>query len=208
MIELINKAANYAAEKTNEVMTTAIAQAYADGYRDGYKDREEEIPVDLRGNKTEFVDLGLPSGTLWSTDYKKDGDELKYLPYEIAASLQLPTEEQWNELKDNCKWHYELTSFYDQSRNDYIYPLTKAYCVGPNGNTIEFQVTGYIKIPEKVIESDSVWFWLNDENNDNEKNAITIYNSQECYNSVSFVEILKTSKFSGYKLPVRLVRNK
>lgn len=207
MIELINKAANYAAEKTNEVMTTAIAQAYADGYRDGYKDREEEIPVDLRGNKTEFVDLGLPSGTLWSTDYKKDGDELKYLPYEIAASLQLPTEEQWNELKDNCKWHYKLKSRYDQSRKDSIYPLTKAYCVGPNGNTIEFQVTGYIKIPEKVINSDSVWFWLNDENNDKEKKAIKLYNPDVYNNNATKVIILKT-KFSGYKLPVRLVRNK
>ena len=51
-------------------MDKAIAQAYADGYRNGYKDREEEIPVDLRDNKTEYVDLGLPSGTLWSTDYE------------------------------------------------------------------------------------------------------------------------------------------
>lgn len=30
MIELTTKAENYAAEKTNEVMTKAIAQAYAD----------------------------------------------------------------------------------------------------------------------------------------------------------------------------------
>ena len=59
-MELIEKAASYAAGKANKAITNAIAQAYADGYRDGYKDREQEIPVDLRDNKTEYVDLGLP----------------------------------------------------------------------------------------------------------------------------------------------------
>ena len=67
MKELIEVANNYAENKTNEVLTSAIAQAYADGYKDGYRDREEEIPVDIRFKKTEYVDLGLPSGTLWAT---------------------------------------------------------------------------------------------------------------------------------------------
>ena len=69
MKELKELSANYATEKTNEMMSQIVAQAFADGYRMGYKDREDEIQVDLCDSKTEFVDLGLPSGTLWSADY-------------------------------------------------------------------------------------------------------------------------------------------
>ena len=80
MKELENFAANYSAGKANEAIDKAIAQAYADGYRDGYKDREEEIPVDLRDNKTEYVDLGLPSGTLWATDFEKEDSVIVIYP--------------------------------------------------------------------------------------------------------------------------------
>ena len=67
MKELKELSANYATEKTNEMMSQIVAQAFADGYRMGYKDREDEIQVDLCDSKTEFVDLGLPSGTKWAT---------------------------------------------------------------------------------------------------------------------------------------------
>lgn len=87
-MEITERAGNYAEGKANEAITKAIAQAYADGYRDGYKDREEEIPVDLRDNKTEYVDLGLPSGTLWSNDYEKENGETLYLPYGEAANMR------------------------------------------------------------------------------------------------------------------------
>ncbi len=62
MENLNERAANYAAEKANELLANAIAQAYADGYRDGVKDRDEGIV----SPNLEFVDLGLPSGTKWS----------------------------------------------------------------------------------------------------------------------------------------------
>lgn len=48
MKELKDLSANYATEKTNEMMSQIVAQAFADGYRMGYKDREDEMPVDLR----------------------------------------------------------------------------------------------------------------------------------------------------------------
>ena len=80
MKELKELSANYATEKTNEMMSQIVAQAFADGYRMGYKDREDEIQVDLCDGKTEFVDLGLPSGTLWSADYLKGNDKREYLP--------------------------------------------------------------------------------------------------------------------------------
>jgi hypothetical protein len=123
MKELENVAANYSAGKANEAIDKAIAQAYADGYRDGYKDREEEIPVDLRDNKTEYVDLGLPSGTLWAKDFEKDGGNTLFVPYTQAKRYNIPTREQWEELVNCCEW-----GFYGQLLR----------CTGKNGETLDF----------------------------------------------------------------------
>ena len=60
MEKLNERAANYAAEKVNELLAKAIAKAYADGYRDGYKECAEDYDIDLYED-VEFVDLGLPS---------------------------------------------------------------------------------------------------------------------------------------------------
>lgn len=67
-MNVLEQANNFAEGKTNQVIIKAIADAYIEGYKAGYKNREEEIPMELRDEKTEYVDLGLPSRTLWSTD--------------------------------------------------------------------------------------------------------------------------------------------
>ena len=86
-MNILENAEKYAEGKANQAITKAIADAYVEGYKAGYKDREEEIPMDLRDNKTEYVDLGLPSGTLWASDYEKSGGKYIYLPYEEAKHM-------------------------------------------------------------------------------------------------------------------------
>ena len=205
MIELTTKAENYAAEKTNEVMVKAIAQAYADGYRDGYKDREEEIPVDLRDNKTEYVDLGLPSGTLWAADYEKIGKKL-YVPYCQISMLNIPSEKQWNELFEICKW----TGNYSSS-GDTFYGIL---CIGPNGNSIKFRPRGYMIDEEKTAHINGgghIYFWIKDNEIGNEKNAVHVSAGNrriDEHTRKRIPEINITKVFSGYKLPVRLVRTK
>lgn len=200
MIELATKAENYAAEKTNEVMVRAIAQAYADGYRDGYKDRGEEILVDLRDNKTEYVDLGLPSGTLWAKDYETDdNDKTIYLPYHTAEEYQLPTEEQWNELLEICRWKGEYSS-----SGLSFYGVT---CIGPNGNSIYLRSKGYVQDKE-ILRVPSyggghIYFWISDNGDTNEKNAIHVSAGTK---GIPEKEI--ANFFSGYKLPIRIVRSK
>ena len=104
MIELNEKASIYAEENVINVLKEAFAKVYADGYRDGYKDCQNEIPVELRSNQTEFVDLGLPSGTLWSGEYEKEKDSLRYAPFDKAKTMMIPTKEQCEELLSYCKW--------------------------------------------------------------------------------------------------------
>ena len=195
MEELREKAASYAAEKTNEVMTSAIAQAYADGYRDGYKDREEEIPVDLRDDKIEFVDLNLPSGTKWSKNYvMEENGGILYVPYGVAETYNIPTEEQWEELYNTCDWESKYNG----------YNLDVVRCLGPNGNYIEFKCTGRVTIDEKS-DYRRIFFWIKDEVEGNDKKVVRIYNPNS-QNYGSLKEI--TELFSGYKLPIRLVSTK
>ncbi len=190
-MEIQEKANKYASEKTNEVMIQAIAQAYRDGYQDGYKDCEKEIPLEVQKDKTEFVDLGLPSGTLWAADYEKEDDQIKYLPYDKASTLRIPTEEQWKELLEMCKWE----PHYGTHRCD---------CIGPNGNFISFNATGFLTSNVKKA-SNEIYFWIIDKDDNIDKKAIYMYYSYSSYGGGN--ETRKICKeFSGYNLPVRLVR--
>lgn len=52
---------------------------------------------------TGYVDLGLPSGTLW----KAENEDCGLIEYDQAVNFygsNLPTIEQWEELKNNCLW--------------------------------------------------------------------------------------------------------
>ena len=188
MVELKEKASSYAVENVLEILKEAFAKVYADGYRDGYKDREDEIPVDIRGNKTVYVDLGLPSGTLWSTDYEKEGDEVKYLRFSESLNYDIPTEKQWEELCENCRW--ERTLIGDTYRID---------CIGPK-NKISLFPKGKIE-NELVVRPDRGFFWLIDNGESLEKaSAYMGYHNGVIRKS--------TTNYIGYKLPIRLVKTK
>ena len=90
MEELREKANSYAEENVINVLKEAFVKVYADGYRDGYKDCKEDLLVNLNTNKTEFVDLGLSSRTLWSSSYETIGIERLYLPYDKAKEMNIP----------------------------------------------------------------------------------------------------------------------
>ena len=199
MKDIQERAESYAAEKMNYLMAKAIAQAYADGYLDGYKERNSEsVKFDSIEGEICVHDLGLPSGTLWSLHYLENEDEeINYLPYAKAAKLGLPSKEQVNELIENCRWQGEFSStgmsFYG------------AICIGANGEKISFDSSGY-KEDEKTVGAPnygggSAYFWIHDEENGDEKNAVRIYYVE---NGKPKLEIVKI--FSGYKLPVLIVR--
>lgn len=195
MIELNEKARTYAEENVIDVLKEAFAKVYADGYRDGYKDCEEEIPVEFRTDKTEFVDLGLPSGTLWSADYEKSEDEIMFVPYNSAQECNIPTEIQWNELVRHCR----LQSIVSSSGSIFYGVI----CIGPNGNSIKFYSKGYMKA-ERPIRG-KVCFWLhNDEDNEKHENkTICVAKGIKREPNIEIVPI-----FSGYKCPIRTVKAK
>lgn len=188
MIELTEKAANYAAERSNQVIANALAKAYEDGYRDGYRDREDEIPVDLRCNDTEYVDLGLPSGTLWSIDYEREDGKLQYLPYIKTTGLNLPTEEQWKELFETCMCRNTIINGH---ANGILF-------IGLNGNSIKFSYERYFEGHTlNYGQNYGTCFWLKDGDDTREKKAGLIY-KDNTFNTARM--------YMGYRLPIRLVR--
>lgn len=57
-----------------------------------------------------YVDLGLPSGTLW----KAENEDCGLIKYDQAVNFygnSLPTKEQWQELKDNCLWTWTVNGY-------------------------------------------------------------------------------------------------
>lgn len=76
----------------------------------------------------EYIDLGLPSGTLWA-DTNKRG----FLTFDEAVEKfgdSLPTIEQWKELQEYCAWRW------DDKRKGRI-------VTGSNGNSIFLPAMGY-----------------------------------------------------------------
>ena len=186
MIELNEKAGIYAEENVLSALKEAFAKVYADGYRDGYKDCQDHVSVNLRISNTEYVDLGLPSGTLWSSSYERIGEERLYLPYDKAKEMNIPSENQWLELRKECRWSIDSD---------------KLYCIGPNGNSIHFEETGYISVKKNKELTAWSFFWIKNE----EENGNECYSVKMSWNTA--YDIKSYSTFRGYNLPIRLVRN-
>ena len=85
--------------------------------------------VTLAMQAQNYVDLGLPSGTLWK-DRNEEGGYNGYYKYDEAVSKfgdRLPTKEQYEELKGSCQWSWTGSG----------YKVT-----GPNGNSIGLPAAG------------------------------------------------------------------
>lgn len=84
------------------------------------------MALSASAQQMEYVDFGLPSGTLW-----KSVDEPGLYTYDEATSKfgdQLPTNEQMEELKKECVWSWNGNGY---------------HVTGPNGNFITLPASGY-----------------------------------------------------------------
>lgn len=192
----IDKAEEYAEGKVIEALNQVVADAYMAGYNAGYQDGIDKVAKDSVSEETEFVDLGLPSGTLWSSDYVKDDKaNAIYVTQENSADYEIPTYEQFKELMDECKW--EQKSEKNWTESGFYYWHDWAICLGPNGNKITFEKTGLYEATDSLTRTSEIFFWLNDKE----------YFHNNCA-SITFdsLNIGSENMFSGYKLPIRLVK--
>lgn len=192
----VDKAKEYAEGKINDALNKVIVQAYMAGYNSGYQDGYDKVVKETSSDDIEYVDLGLPSGTLWSSNYLEDeNNETVYVLQEKSKAFDIPTVEQWQELVRECRWEQKSERI-DDSYGFYHYH-DWAICLGPNGNRIIFEKTGLYEIQTEKVRTNEVLFWLKKGKNSQCNSA-----------NITFCTIKITSKneFSGYRLPIRLVK--
>ena len=74
-----------------------------------------------------YVDLGLPSGTLWKSE-NEDCGLINYDQAMLIYGSNLPTREQYYELQNYCTWKWVMDSY---------------LVIGPNGQYITLQAKGF-----------------------------------------------------------------
>lgn len=176
-------------ELTEQIINDVISKIQPlvkEAFLKGYELGELQTALTVKVDGVEYVDLGLPSGTLWSKTPFKGNYSNSYARfcYDDAQKLNIPTKEQCEELLANKK---NITSG------------SRVETVGANGQRLITYVSeSYLgencKSPNK--------FWIKGEP-DSSHNApvLTAYADNDGLYKVS-------SHFTGYRLPVFLVKSK
>lgn len=85
-----------------------------------------------------YVDLGLPSGTLWSNSNEKNwAGDYDYYSYDEAVNTfggSLPTKEQWEELLTKCTWSWTGNGYRVTGPNYNVIKLPASGCRKSNGS--------------------------------------------------------------------------
>ena len=122
----------------------------------------------------DYVDLGLPSGTLWQ-NHNQITPACTYADALQLESGKLPTKAQYEELISNCEWSWSGSS----------YTIT-----GPNGNSIVIYARGKYYGKEHAEEGHIGTYWTSTEDDDliyyleftsERKELYTASRSYKCY---------------------------
>ena len=131
-----------------------------------------------------YVDLGLPSGTLWK-NANEGGDYARYTYNEAVNrwGSKLPTKEQLEELKDKCTWKWTGSG----------YKVT-----GPNGNSITLPAAGIRLCYGDVGGVGALGYYWSSSPDDSDIAWNLYFNSSKVY-------VIRGSRSNGQS--VRLVQN-
>ena len=129
-----------------------------------------------------YVDLGLPSGTLWKN--ANEGGDATFYNYDETVSRfgnKLPTKHQLEELKNKCTWTWTGNG----------YKVT-----GPNGNSITLPAAGYRDYHGNVVMGTYGYYW-----------SSTLDYGLVCCLSLGSNRVGMGSRVRDFGLSVRLVQN-
>ena len=97
-MEQDTKSKQYSEKNTMGIIKGVVQKVFADGYKEGFESGYQ-AGKEGRYEKSEYVedgvtyvDLGLPSGTLWADDYLRDEEgNIMYLTVKEASCLPVPS---------------------------------------------------------------------------------------------------------------------
>ena len=114
------------------VVAVVVARNISDSRNNEYGEYEE---YEENEENEGFVDLGLPSGTLWAEE--NESNSYSYSSAMSEFGSKIPTETQFQELIDYCDWSWADNGF---------------SITGPNGNTIFLPADGLTMDSDVVDE--------------------------------------------------------
>jgi len=137
--------------------------------------------------QTEYVNLGLPSGTKWKSSNETSGYARVFYTYDEAISFgyRLPTKEQFEELRRYCSWEWQSNEGFKVT--------------GPNGNFIILPAAGKRTCSGDVNYMGEIGYYWSSTPGYNSSNSYCLYFRP---NSMSMET---ESRCNGFA--VRLVRN-
>ncbi len=136
------------------------------------KEQEQKILHERFGDRIiylnqGYVDLGLPSNTLWK-ESNEGGDYKLFYGDETKAKWgsNLPTNKQWRELINNCTWSWTRNSE----------GIVGCTITGPNGNSIFLPAAGKYDDGEYKSKHVSTYYWSSTIDKDNGRLCRCSYN--------------------------------
>lgn len=161
------------ADTMADQMREAIKKAYTAGF---------QYAMSLKLDDNDFVDLGLPSGTMWSKEFLGVTDatsEGEYYSFNEAQKYSLPTVEQVEELKKCCTVVRDGHS---------------SRIIGPNGNEFLIKANKIYDRTKNRIQDHyphqsiaAYTFWLQCDKIDSKK-CITTFKIEPKFDKILFCE--------------------
>lgn len=113
------------------------------------KDLEQRIANCKKQLALDFVDLGLPSGTLWCKRAEKYS--CTYSEAINRYGNNIPTSEQWTELLEQCEWEWiDNGEWFEQDGERYMSSGECGYkIIGKNGKWIYIIANGYTDLTDR-----------------------------------------------------------
>lgn len=179
-------AAEYAASKMEEV-SNLLQEAFLKGYAQGELKSATYVKID---NVT-YLDLGLPSGTLWSNGPLGPENNLLIsykFSYNEACKYPIPTVKQFEELKNYVKVERVAINF-DEFENIKV--------VGISGERFHINEVNKNHQGENCSQHEN-YFWLRDEVSGHEAPVMRAFYENLCSHK----------DFVGHRNPIFLVKNK
>lgn len=143
---------------------------------------QPETPTIVEKAPDGYLDMGLPSGTHWY--YNATGWWDYYTYSELNAMIPgkdkgaaIPTEEQWNELRQYCKWEWDGAGFNVDSKN---------------GNKLGFYLPfiGAYNGEEKLNDGTHGYYWTSSESGGQVNMAVI-----NEYGDIEFKTVSKTGQW-------------
>lgn len=147
------------------VSLSMLAQEYMHVWQDGKKTNYVVTEVDsvtfnkMMHNGHEYVDLGLPSGTLWATCNVGATEPEEYGDYFAWGETKPKTKYTW----DNYKWYNGSGGVTKYNNNDMYGPVDNKTTLSPSDDAAFANWGGYWRMPTSLELTDLIntcnWVW-------------------------------------------------